>query len=190
MRKNINKFLGLLIFLSIQQIFSTTSLVNFKVSDTSPTFIKLNGVIEKVKLGNENQEYTFNIDGEFLEIRANNKNASTTTLAIYYTKEKGKKNEKRDLFLGTVKFCEGIHEIYDLTKNTTIHEDSEEDFETTEPISPLLDQAIDCIFDQQQEYRRLGVNKEKMNCLLINMLSTGKEIIFKFVFQNKSPFIY
>lgn len=175
-----------LFFLCIGSIPSFA--VNIKVTDQYPTLIELSGTIEKVSFGNGDKEYVAKEEGRFLEIKAKSPQTSKTTITVFYLLNEGKKNEIVDVFFGTVSYDSGIQPLYDLTKNKA--KKTNEGWDMEEPLNETLTEAIEYIEKAPPNVKRFYQTKQKISCLLSNMISTGEEIILKFVFKNQSPYNY
>lgn len=175
------------LFFFVLRAFSSLAL-DLKVSDQYPTLLALGGTIEKVSFGNGNKEYVANQEGRFLEVKAKRPHTSKTTITIYYLTHEGKKAERIDVFFGTVSYDPGIQPLYDLTKNVSHSKIAH--VEAADPISETLSEVIDYIAHQEPIIKRFARTRQKITCTLSNMISTGNEIVLKFIFKNNSPYNY
>jgi len=165
-----------------------SSALNIKVSDQYPTLIELSGTIEKISFGNGDKEYVSKEEGRFLEIKAKRPGTSKTTITVFYLVNEGKKNEKVDVFYGTVSYDASIQPMYDLTHHKVKEETSK--WDTEEPLSEALTEAIAYVEQEQPNIKRFHQTKQKVSCFLSNAVSTGEEIVLKFILKNNSPYNY
>ena len=179
---------GIMLLLLASMLASFT--LDIKVSDQYPTILELNGTIEKVSFGNGNKEYVANQEGRFLEIKARRPATSKTSITIYYLNNEGKKNERIDLFFGTISYDPAIQPLYNLTKDMSDKQVSDNIITSEEPISKNLSDVIAYIEQHPPMVRRFARTKHKISCTLSSMISTGDAIVFKFVFKNNSPYNY
>lgn len=164
--------------------------LNIKVSDQYPTLLALNGRIERISFGNGHQEYVSKVEGRFLEIKAKHPGTSKTTITIFYLSNEGKKNEKTDVFYGTVSYDAGIQPMYDFTHHKVKNTEEAEKWDTDEPLTESLTEAIEYVSHEQPNIKRFHQTKQKVSCFLSNAVSTGEEIVLKFVLSNSSPYTY
>ena len=164
--------------------------LDIKVSDQYPTLIELSGTIEKISFGNGDQEYVSKEEGRFLEIKAKHSGTSKTTITVFYLSNEGKKNEKVDVFYGTVSYDAGIQPMYDLTHHKVKDIDEASKWDTDEPLTETLTEAIEYVSQEQPNIKRFYQTKQKVSCFLSNAISTGEEIVLKFMLKNDSPYNY
>lgn len=185
MKKN-----SFLLFFLWLMIYVPALAVNIKVSDQYPTLLALSGRIEKISFGNGHQEYVAKEEGRFLEVKAKHPKTSTTTITVFYLSNEGKKNEKIDVFYGTVSYDSGIQPMYDLTIHKAKEIASSEKWDIDEPLTETLSEALAYIDESSANIKRFYQVKQKVRCTLANALSTGNDIILKFMVQNHSPYTY
>lgn len=176
-------------FLFLMSYFPVFAL-NIKVSDQYPTLLELSGTIEKISFGNGDKEYVSKEEGRFLEVKAKHPKTSKTTITVFYLSNEGKKNEKVDVFYGTVSYDAGIQPMYDLTHNKLKDMEEAEKWDTDEPLPESLTEAIAYVSQEQPNIKRFHQTKQKVSCFLSNAVSTGEEIVLKFVLRNGSPYNY
>ncbi|AXI24621.1 hypothetical protein CE557_837 [Cardinium endosymbiont of Sogatella furcifera] len=164
--------------------------LNIKVSDQYPTLLEFSGTIEKISFGNGDQEYVSKEEGRFLEVKAKRPGTSKTTVTVFYLVNEGKKNEKIDVFYGTVSYDAGIQPMYDLTHHKVKQIEELEKWDTDEPLTESLIEAIEYVSQDQPNIKRFHQTKQKVSCFLSNAISTGEEIVLKFVLKNSSPYNY
>lgn len=164
--------------------------LDIKVSDQYPTLLELSGAIEKISFGNGDKEYVSKEEGRFLEVKAKHPGTSKTTITVFYLSNEGKKNEKVDVFYGTVSYDAGIQPMYDLTQHKIKQTEEAEKWDTYEPLTESLTEAIEYVSQEQPNIKRFHQTKQKVSCFLSNAVSTGEEIVLKFILRNSSPYNY
>ncbi|TSJ80104.1 MAG: hypothetical protein NMK33_06240 (plasmid) [Candidatus Cardinium sp.] len=164
--------------------------LDIKVSDQYPTLLELSGTIEKISFGNGDQEYVSKEEGRFLEVKAKYPGTSKTTITVFYLSNEGKKNEKVDVFYGTVSYDAGIQPMYNLTNHKVQEIEEAEKWDTDEPLTESLTEAIEYVTQEQPNIKRFHQTKQKVSCFLSNAISTGEEVVLKFVLKNNSPYNY
>ena len=177
------------LFIFLASYFPVFAL-DIKVSDQYPTLLELSGTIEKISFGNGDQEYVSKEEGRFLEVKAKHPGTSKTTITVFYLSNEGKKNEKVDVFYGTVSYDAGIQPMYDLTQHKVKQIEEGEKWDTDEPLTESLTEAIEYVSQEKPNIKRFHQTKQKVSCFLSNAVSTGEEIVLKFVLRNSSPYNY
>ena len=138
--------------------------LDIKVSDQYPTLLELSGTIEKISFGNGDQEYVSKEEGRFLEVKAKHPGTSKTTITVFYLSNEGKKNEKVDVFYGTVSYDAGIQPMYDLTQHKVKQIEEAEKWDTDEPLTESLTEAIEYVSQGQPNIKRFHQTKQKVSC--------------------------
>lgn len=164
--------------------------LNIKVSDQYPTLMELGGTIEKISFGNGDKEYVSKEEGRFLEIKAKHPGTSKTTITVFYLSNEGKKNEKVDVFYGTVSYDSGIQPMYDLTHHKVKEIEELSKWDSDALLTESLTEAIAYVEHSAPTIKRFHQSKQKVSCFLSNAISTGEELVLKFMVQNHSPYNY
>lgn len=180
---------SLLIFF-LWMFYTDSFALDIKVSDQYPTLIELSGTIEKISFGNGDQAYVSKEEGRFLEIKAKHPGTSKTTITVFYLVNEGKKNEKVDVFYGTVSYDAEIQPMYDLTHHKVKETEEASKWDTEESLSEALTEAIAYVEQAQPNIKRFHQTKQRVSCFLSNAVSTGEEIVLKFILKNNSPYNY
>ncbi|TSJ80508.1 MAG: hypothetical protein NMK33_03325 [Candidatus Cardinium sp.] len=151
-------------FLIFLMFYYTSFALNIKVSDKYPTLLELSGTIEKISFGNGDQEYVSKEEGRFLEVKVKHPGTSKTTITVFYLSNEGKKNEKVDVFYGTVSYDAGIQPMYDLTHHKVKQIAKEEKWEIDGPLTESLTKALAYVAQEESNIRRFHQTKQKVGC--------------------------
>lgn len=195
--KNINKYLGALL-LFFGSLFNANGDIivldhPLKAPFKGATFIELPGKPIDFELIEGNKTlYKAKIAGNVLKIQAVKPNVATDSLVITYIVHPGAEKEVCNTIKGKVIYSQE-DAVYDLRHIGMIKEEDQTRKQERAPhstLSPHLKQAIQELATAKRQYKRLWDKKDKIGCQIINMVSTGEEIILKVLFVNQSPSNY